>query len=268
MASGSARSRIALLAGIENTIDEASTARLGDELFAVVRVLDQQPPLRRAFTEPSVPVEQKHQLLEAVFGGQIGKAAIDVLRTAVGERWSRTNDLGDAIEEVAIIATATSADEAAKLDEVEDQLFRFGRILDVEPELREALADAAVSVEGKRSLLADVLGRKVSKVTKDLLDQLVVGRHVSLNRGLTRYQQVLAARHEKLLATAWVAQELSDDHKIKITKALSDLYARPVHLNVVVDPDVLGGVRVKVGDELIDASVETRLAVAHRELIG
>lgn len=268
MASGSARSRAELVDDVSTTIDEASSARLGEELFSVVTVLDAQPALRRALTEPSVPAEHKEQLIESLFAGQIAKPAIEVLKTAAGKRWSRSADLADGIEEVAITAVAASADEAGKLDEVEDQLFRFGRILAAEPELREALSDAATSIEGKRSLLSDVLGRKVGKVTKALLDQVVVGRRGSLARGLAHYQEVLAARHERLLATAWVAKPLKDEHQQRLTKALSTVYARPVHLNVVVDPDVLGGVRVMVGDDLIDSSVEARLAEAHRQLIG
>ena len=268
MSSGSARSRSELVGDVSKTIDEASSARLGEELFSVVAVLDAQPALRGALTEPSVPVEHKEQLLDTLFGGQIGKPALDVLKAGAGKRWSRSGDLADGVEEVAITAIAASADEAGKLDEVEDQLFRFGRILAAEPQLREALSDASNSIEGKRSLLADVLGRKVGKVTRDLLDQVVVGRHGSLARGLAHYQDVLAARHARLLATAWVATPLNDDHRARLTQALADLYSRPVHLNVVVDPDVLGGVRVMVGDDLIDSSVETRLSDAHRQLIG
>lgn len=268
MASGSARSRSELFADAETTFDEASTVRLGSELFAVVVLLDQQLPLRRALTEPAVPVVNKEQLIDAVFSGQIGKPAKDVLRAAVAKRWTRPVHLADALEEVAITATAASAEEAGKLDNVEDELFRFARIVDAHAELREALSDPAVTVEGKRSLLHDVLGRKVGKVTRDLLDQVVIGRHGRLSSALVHFQDVLARRHERLLATAWVAQELSDEHKRRISKALSDIYARPVHLNVVVDPDVLGGVRVVVGDDLIDSSVETRLADAHRQLIG
>ena len=123
---------------------------------------------------------------------------------------------------MAIVATAASAEESGKLDEVEDELFRFGRILDANPELREALSDRAGSIEGKRSLLSDVLGRKVSKVTKDLLDQVVVGRHGTPARGIAHVQRVLAARHERLLATAWVATDLNAQQRTRMTKALSD----------------------------------------------
>ncbi len=268
MASGSARSRSELVDAVRTTIDEASSARLGEELFSVVAVLDAQPALRRALTEPSVPIEHKEQLLDTLFAGKIAKPALTVLKAAAGKRWSRSADLADGVEQVAITAVAASADEARKLDEVEDQLFRFGRILAAEPQLREALSDAATPIAAKRSLLADLLGRKVGKATRDLLDQVVVGRHGSLARGLAHYQDVLAARHSRLLATAWVAAPLDDEQQKRLTKALSDVYTQPVHLNVVVDPGVIGGVRVMVGDDLIDSSVETRLAEAHRQLIG
>jgi F-type H+-transporting ATPase subunit delta len=268
MAAGSLRSRTELLGDIEKTIDESSSARLGNELFAVVDVLDHEPALRRALTEPAVPPESKFEMLDSLVGGKIARPAMDVLKTAVTKRWSRSSDLADGLEEVAITAVASSADEAGKLDDVEDELFRFGRILDAEPHLREALADAGASVEGKRELLDHLLGRKVGKVTRTLLDQLVVGRHRTLARGLAHYQEVLAARNERLLATAWVAKPLSEANKGRLTKALTAMYDQPVHLNIVIDTDVLGGVRVMVGDDLIDSSIETRLADAHRRIIG
>jgi F-type H+-transporting ATPase subunit delta len=268
MASGSARSVTELLGDVETTMDEASSVRLGSELFGVIAVLDAQPTLRRALSEPAVPVENKQQLVEAVFGGQVGRPAQEVLKAAVGKRWSRPSHLSDALEEVAITATAASAEQEGKLDDVEDELFRFGRILDANPELREALSDPGVTVEGKRSLLDDVLGRKVGKVTKDLLTQVVVGRHGPPTRGIAYYLRVLSVRHERLQATAWVATDLNADQRTRMTKALADIYRREVHLDVVVDPAVVGGVRVMVGDDLIDSSVETRLADAHRQLIG
>ena len=268
MVAGSARSRDELLDDVEATIDKASSERLGEELFAVVGLLDHEPALRRGLTEPSVPAAAKEQVLDSVLGGKIGRPALDVLKVAVAKRWSISSDLTDAVEQVAIVATAASAEEAGKLDDVESELFRFARILDAEPQLREALSDPAPSLEGKRSLLNDVLGRKVGKVTKDLLVQLVAGRHRSLTRGLLHYQQVLAARHQRLLATAWVATELSEAHQRRLARALGAMYDKPVHLNVVVDPDVLGGVRIKIGDDLIDSSIETRLADAQRQLIG
>ena len=80
MASGSARSLSELLDDVESTIEEASTVRLGGELFSIVTVLDAQPTLRRALSEPAVPVQNKEQLVDAVFGGQVGRAAQDVLR--------------------------------------------------------------------------------------------------------------------------------------------------------------------------------------------
>jgi F-type H+-transporting ATPase subunit delta len=268
MASGSARSRAELFDEVEKTIDAASASRLGEELFAVVGVLDHEATLRRALTEPAVPTQIKEQMVESLLGGKVGKSAVEVMKSAVAKRWSRSVDFANALEEVGVIAIASDAEQAGRLDGVEDELFRFGRILDAEPQLREALADGAAPLEGKRALLHDLLGRKVSKVTRELLDQLVVGRHRTLARGLAHYQSVLAARHESLLATAWVATALSDDQKDRMTKALSAMYDRPVHLNVVIDPDVLGGVRVMVGDDLIDSSIETRLADAHRRLIS
>jgi F-type H+-transporting ATPase subunit delta len=100
----------------------------------------------------------------------------------------------------------------------------------------------------------------------DLLLELVSGRHRSLAAGLERFAEITAARRQRLVATAWVAAPMSDDQAERISRQLATQYHREVHLNVVVDPAVLGGVRVAIGDDVIDSTVQTRLAEATRML--
>lgn len=268
MSSGSRKSLTAVLDMVDETVaDGADGHKLADDLFAVVGVLDSEPMLNRALTEPAVPVEAKTSMLHSLFEGKVGVAALTVVEVAVKRRWSRGGDLSNGIERAAITAIAAHADDAGKLDDLEDELFRFGRILESEPELREALTDAAAPLEAKRELLHSLLSRKAGRATLALLDQLVVGRHRTLTSGLAYYQTVAAARREMLLATAWVAAPLSEEHKLRLTGALAAQYSQQVHLNVVIDADVLGGVRVAIADDVIDSSVESRLTDAHRRLI-
>jgi F-type H+-transporting ATPase subunit delta len=267
MESGSTRSLRAVLKGTEAVLSGgADASALGEDLFALALTLDGAHSLRRGLTEPAVPAEAKTRLLRSLFEGQLGEAALQVAETAVGLRWSSTRDLPDALEQASVAAHVAHADADDRLDAVEDNLFRFGRIVEGSPALRDALGDPSTSLTAKRSLVADLLGDKVDTTTATLLGQAVAGRHHSLTSVLGLYQRVAATRRDSMIATVWVASPLGEDQRERLTRALARQQSRPIHLNVVVDPSVLGGVRVAVGDEVLDSTVEARLQQAQRRL--
>jgi F-type H+-transporting ATPase subunit delta len=268
MQAGSTRSQQTLLAALDEILDGGVDAtRLGGDLFAVVGMLDGQPTLRRVLTEPSVDATARAGLARSLLDGKVSDEAVKVVAAAVSERWSRSRDLVDGLERCAVIAEATKADQAGQLDELEDELFRFGRILAANADLRDALSDRAAPLDAKRALLDRLVKDKVGPVTRDLLEQLLVGRQRSLAAGLAHYQEITAARRQRMVATVYVAASLTDDQKARLQEALAEQYSHEVHLNVVVDEAVLGGVRVSIGDDIIDSTIETRLAQAQRRLV-
>jgi len=244
----------------------ADARRLGDDLFAFALILDAQHALRRALTEPVVPAEAKSGLLRSLAEGKIAAEALEVLDFAVRHRWSQTRDFTDTLEHASVAAHVAVADAGGDLDALEDNLFRFRRIAEANTELRELLSDPEKSLEGKRRLLHTLLDGKVDDSTARLLAQAVASRHRSLSGVLATYQQVAADRRKSLIATVWVAAALSSDHKDRLATALSTEYSHEVHLNVIISPAVLGGVRVAIRDEVIDSTIETRLKQAHRRL--
>lgn len=246
--------------------DGADASKLGDDLFALALTLDGAHSLRRALTEPAVPVEAKARLLHSLFDGQVAPAALTVAEAALALRWSSTRDLPDALEQASVSAHVARADDENQLDALEDNLFRFSRIVEANAGLRDALGDAETPLTAKRRLLADLVGDKVDETTATLLGQAVAGRHRSLTAVLAVYQRVAADRRDSMIATVWVAAPLSDEHRERLAAALSAHQSKTIHLNVVVDPSVLGGVRVAVGDEVIDSTIESRLRQAHRRL--
>lgn len=268
MQAGSSRSQQTLLDALGAILtDGADAATLGADLFAVVGMLDHEPTLRRVLTEPSVEARQRAGMVSALLEGKISDGAMKVVAAAVSERWSRSRDLVDALERCAVTAEAAKANESGQLDALEDDLFRFSRILQANPDLRDALSDQAAPLPVRRKLLDRLVEDKVAPVTHDLLNQLLVGRQRSLAAGLSHYQEVTADLRKRMIATVWVASPLGDDQRDRLEETLAAQYSHEVHLNVIVDPAVLGGVRVAIGDDVIDSTIESRIAQAQRRIV-
>jgi F-type H+-transporting ATPase subunit delta len=247
----------------------ADLGTLSDELFAVADLLDREHGLRRALSDPARSPEQKAATVRALLGGKVGEAAVATAEAAVSVKWSRAGDLGDALERLGVVAAAAEAESQSRLDEVEDELFRFGRIVSATPDLRRALADAAAPEEGKRQLLSDLLGDKVAPTSLRLIAQLVVHpRGRSLETGLEEFGQLVAQQRQRLVAVVRSAVELSDAQKQRLTNWLRTSYGRDVHLNVEVDERVLGGFSVRIGDEIIDTTIVGRIEEVRRRLAG
>ncbi|MDQ1627295.1 MAG: F-type H+-transporting ATPase subunit delta [Actinomycetota bacterium] len=251
-------------------VQAASTdlLELADQLFAVTEVLDREGALRRALTNPARSGDARAELARAVFGERFAGAAQDLVVWAVRARWSAPRDLPNALELLAVEAVVAAAEKAGRLDALEDELFRVGRIVAGNPDLRTALADRSAPVEQRTALLQDLLAGKVTDETLRLVRQAVAaprGRH--FDRTIDMYGEVAAERRSRRVALVAAAVPLTEEQRERLTAALQQLYGHEVHLNVEIDPDLIGGVRVELGDEVIDGSILTRLHEARRRLI-
>lgn len=269
-------SRDSLAAGQERldaVVDEQPAAAdlvgLSDGLFAVARLLDRESALRRALSDPSLPGEKKVRLLDTLLGSQLDRLGLDVLRGLARSRWSQPSDLVEAVETLAISAQLSAAEVEGHLDDVEDELFRFGRIVDREPRLRAALTDPGVPAERRTALLDDLIRGKVRPTTDRLLSQLVTApRGRTLEDAVEELSRLAAARRRRLVASVTAAVDLTDDETERLRRALTRVYGREVQLQVDADPGIVGGLVVRVGDEVIDGSVAHRIDAARRRLSG
>jgi len=265
----SAQSQEQLVATVEDALrDDGDASALGDELFSLVDVLDAQPSLRRILTDPAASADAKSGLIRELFGDRISSAASEVLTAAATARWSGSRDMSDALELAGVTAHLIGAQAADQLDEVEDELFRFGRLAQGNPELRAVLSDRGVDRDRKRELVRGLLDGRTTPWTVSLASQAVVARQRSFEASLAEMGEVAAGRRQQLVASVRSAYELEPQERQRLADALSHMYGKPVHLNVVVDPSVLGGLSVEVGDEIVDATVSARLQDAHRRIAG
>ncbi|MFD3943571.1 F0F1 ATP synthase subunit delta [Streptomyces sp. NPDC058579] len=262
-----AAARESLDALTDNT--SVDTAKLAGELASVTALLDREVSLRRVLTDPAQAGEAKAELAGRLLGGQVGGETVDVVSGMVRSRWSQSRDLVDSAEELANTADLTAAQQAGALDDVEDELFRFGRIVSSSTELRSALTDKAATATAKSELLRSLLGGKANAATERLIIRLVTQpRGRSLESGLESLSKLAAARRDRMVAVVTTAVPLSDQQKQRLGAVLAKLYGRQMHLNLDVDPSVLGGISVQVGDEVINGTIAERLDEASRRLAG
>jgi F-type H+-transporting ATPase subunit delta len=252
---------------LEGVLSQADLATLGDELFAVVRLLDREHVLRRALSDPARPAEQRSELARAVLDGKVSPATAEFVADVVRFRWGSSLDLTDALERFAVVAEVADAEAQGTLDELEDELFRFDRIVEAQPTLRGALVDRRVSSDRKATLLAELLEGKVTPAALRLITEAVTHpRGRSLERVLAEFGRIAAERRDRLVAVVSTAVELSEQQKTRLQAALSTQYGRDVHLNIEVDPSLLGGMSIRVGDEEIDGTIVRRLAEIRRRI--
>jgi F-type H+-transporting ATPase subunit delta len=246
------------------TLGEAATT--GDELFSVAELLRADAALRRVATDASLPAEAKQGLARQVFEGKVGGPTLAIVEAAFGHRWTSQRDLPDVLERLSEVALARST--GAKADQLADELFGVARLVTTNLDLRDALANPARSVEDRAALVDAVLGDQVLPATAALTKQALAGTYGTLTAALEVYRSVVADTVGEGVATVRVAQPLAERDRDRLRKALSRQYGREVHVNEVVDPDVIGGIRVEVGDDVIDGTVAGRLDDARRRLAG
>src|SRR3954447_19106167 len=257
------------LTGHARATTDAEQLALADELFAIARLLDGQLSLRRALSDPAGKPAERAALAQRVFGSKVSDVALDLVETVARQRWSHPIDLVDAFTTLATEASLDAADARGELDGVEDELFRFGRIVAGDRELSRILGDRRGAPAGKNALLDRLLSGKVSPVTEQLLRNVLSAPHVgSADVAIERLSEVASRRRGQSVARVTTAAPLTADQEQRLSDVLGRLYGREIGLQVTVDPTVLGGLIVRVGDEVIDGSVAHRLEAARRRLAG
>ena len=258
-----AQERLETLLGTPGT----DRAAVGDSLFAVSAMLDSSISLRRALTDPARSEADKAALVVRLLEGKVEGAVVDLVAGLARSRWARSRDLADTVELLAVTSVLAAAQQDGELDRVEDELFRFRRTVDSDPELRAAMTDPQASGERKAALALSLLQTKAAPATLRLVHQAVTApRGLRLDAALTSYGAVAARRRAQLVAHVVVAMPLDHAQQERLSAALRRQYGRDVHLNVDIDPEVLGGVRVEIGDEVLDGTISRRLEDARRGL--
>jgi F-type H+-transporting ATPase subunit delta len=263
---GSSRDSLAALrSSLDARSGEPGFDSVSADLLAVAGVLGTEKSLRQALADAGQPVAARAGIATSLFGAQIAPESMAVLVDVVSARWSNGTDLVDAVENLGEQAAFIVAERNGSLERVEGELFRYGRAVDASPELQLALTDPAIPGGRKAALVADLVGGGAAPETTALLTYLAGNlrgrRPVDAVEALT---SLAAAQRDRVVAEVRSAIALTPEQESRLAAALTRLQGREVRVNVIVDPAVVGGVVVQVGDEVIDGSVANRLEQARR----
>ncbi len=240
---------------------------VASDLTSFAKLLRSEAVLAKCFSEPADAGDGKAGLVETLLSGKISDTALEIVKTAVSQRWSSEADLVFAVGHVARLALLVRAERNNETSEVEDELFRFGRVLDSESQLNQLLSDHTSPAEGRIGLLDGVLGENANSTTEALLNQtieLLAGERADV--AARELAQLAVARRGEVVAHVTAAAGLSDGQRSRLTEVLTRIYGHPVSLQIHLDPDVLGGLKIAVGEEAIDGSLSSRLTAAETQL--
>ena len=254
---------------LSGSLSTSELATLSDELVAVDTLLLREPILSRHLAEATRAAEAKKQLLQRVLGGQVGSTTLDLLDAAVSARWSKTSDLVGALAHVARLSLRAKAERESQADDVAEQLFRFGRILDSEPQLTTLLSDSSRPAADRVALLRGVLDRAsgTTPTATALLTHTVELLHGErADEAVHELAELAVARRGELVAQVNAAADLSEGQRHRLTQILTRIYHNPVSVQLAINPELLGGLSVAVGDEVIDGTLSSRLAEAATKL--
>lgn len=255
--------------GLADDLDSDGLATLADELTSVAELLIREPGLAKHLAEPVEDTAPKVQLVETLLSGKVGDPTLTLIKNAASQRWSSAPDYVDAVEHAARLALLKRAESAGEVDEVEDQLFRFGRVLDGQPRLTSLLSDSTTPADDRVQLVDEVIegGAGVNDTAKALLTQTIrLIRGERADEAVVDLAELAVARRGELVAHVSAAAELADAQRTRLGELLTRIYGHPVAIQLNVDPELLGGLSIAVGDEVIDGSIASRLTAAQTRL--
>ena len=259
-------SRDSLAPKLRDTREDAW--RIGIELFTITKVLDDSIQLERALTDPSRPVADKVAVLKELLGDNAHPMTMEIMTDLVSRRWSRARDIANAVEDFGVDAMMYYADATDATLQVSIELSELHSALLNLPVVRAKLYDYQATSEARVKLFREVFsGKTLNKVTMRLAE------HATCNLRRRRYLETIQwlinkfSRHMgESMVTVTTATPLKKEQIKRLVEVYSAKVGRQVHINSVVDPTVLGGMRIQVGDEVTDNTVVAQLQNLHRKV--
>lgn len=259
------REALASARGVLADLGDAADLATGEQLLNAGRIIGGSSKLLAFLADPAEDVTGKKAFLDRVFSG-FGEPSRALLTSVVGSRWSSHSDLLAGIEEIGIRTIAQSA--PADLS-IEGELFAFGEIVASDANLELAVGTKLSDGPAKSALVSRLLDGKASQQTISIVSQLVQqprGRRIG--ELLRSASAIVADQSGEFVAVVTSAVPIAAEQLNRLESGLAKQFGRSLRVNLVIDPAILGGLRVQVGDEVIDGSVSTKLSELRLQLAG
>ncbi|ATD70434.1 MULTISPECIES: F0F1 ATP synthase subunit B/delta [Gordonia] len=250
-----------------SSLDSDALVKASDELTEVIRLLDTNPVLRKRLTEDEDNTTGQVKLVENLFGGKVSPIVVEVLSAAVKQRWSSSADFSAALRRQNALIVLAAAERDGVIEQTENELFSVARLIDQNPQLASLLSDHSHDGGKRAELLRSLVGEKVGKLSWILLAhsvELLQGQPADV--AFDQLAELAAARRGESVAHVVSAAPVSESQTTRLASVLGTIYGRTISVQTEIDPDILGGLRIAVGDEVIEADVATRLAKAAESL--
>ncbi|MBR5950246.1 MAG: F0F1 ATP synthase subunit delta [Actinomycetaceae bacterium] len=236
------------------------------EIFAVASALRSSVVVSRSLTDPARNADDRTKLASDIFSGKISGEVLDLFKGLVREHWAADEDLLTALEEIGVDSILASAQRSGTLTDVEEELYRAMRTLRDERGLRNALVDRNRSVDDREALVRQVFA-KTKPETLELLARAVQRvDDATLAQSLSHYGNLAAERDKHLVATVTAAIPMSKKQEERLASILKERYGKEVALHIALDPAIVGGLRIHIGDDVIDGTLATRIARVRNEI--
>lgn len=266
MASSTRQSRADLVQSTSSILSSADL-RVAQELLVAGSSLHSSLQLRNALSDPSALSETKLKLIAAVFGPKFSGPAIEVLGAIVSKRWSSARDLADTAEILAVRLVAQLVSNSVGVSALLNEIYSIQQVLNSNAELELALSSSQASLDSKQALLNKIFSGQLSQEAKLLLIEAAASRSSKHTADvLGHYADWIAEFASESVAEVRVAKPISDNQLAKLKSALSSRFGKSLSLNVVIDESIVGGVRVAVGGQVLDATVQTKINNARLQL--
>jgi F-type H+-transporting ATPase subunit delta len=281
-----------LAAALESAADDGHLATVVSDLDGFLRALVRSELLRRALTDQAVPLSQRRGVVADLLGGKATPETAAVIGFALGAE--RAGELAAALAQVRVLAedanerasqgvpqgaeppaaragvrdrirgyadrVMAEVGDTAEIDVIEDQLFRFARVVEGSAELRIALSNPDIPLVARTQMLADLLQGKVLAPTQQMIGYVIRAGHLrDLVHTFDWLVELAATERGRRIAEVRTAVDLDSSQRLQLAAALTRTAGRPVEVRVRLDPDVIGGMLVSIGDTVIDGTVRYRL---------
>lgn len=250
------------LAAAKSALSDQLASNAGGELLAASAELDKSPALLAALADSSAPAEAKTRVIERVFGS-FSEGARAVLSVASDQAWSSPAEFVDGVEELGLRALALNEPGLA------DELLFVAKTIDSNHELELGLGSKLGDTQAKLAIIDKLFAARVGAGALSVAKHVVAsprGRRASA--ALRASAEIVADQQGLSLATVTVAAPIDEQQTERIARLLEQNVGRPVRVTTVIDQSLVGGVRIQLGDDVIDGSVRSRLDDLRLQLAG